>query len=165
MPTILSLQESPGFFEQVFEAFSPDILMSWEFWTVLSALLLVGEILTAGFLLGAFIPGTVLSALLATLGVGMQGQLWGFIAGTMVGLVVLRPMVMAKIQAAGEPTNTNALVGQAAVVTERITPTQPGRVKVRSEEWRATSEAVHEAGASVIVSSVQGNAVHVASGV
>lgn len=153
--------ESQGFFSQLAEAFSPEVLMSWEFWTVASAVLLVGEILTAGFLLGAFVPGTILSAILAALGVGMQGQLWGFIAGTLVGLVVLRPIVIRKAQEGGVPSNVDALVGESAVVTEAIGADAPGRVRIRSEEWRATAATDIELGASVSVVSVSGNAVHV----
>jgi|GEM_PF-679198 len=155
--------ETQGFFSQLTEAFTPDVLMSWEFWTAASAVLLVGELLTASFLLGAFVPGTALSAILAALGLGMQGQLWGFMIGTVVGLVVLRPILVAKAQEGGEPSNVDALVGQPGVVTESITPSSPGRVKIRTEEWRATAGDDLEAGVHVNIVRVDGNAVHVQS--
>lgn len=154
-------QDSKGFFEELAEGFSPEVFMSWEFWTVVTAVLLVGEVLTAGFLLGAFVPGTALAALLAALGFSMQGQLWGFIAGTLIGLVFLRPIFVRRAQAGGEPSNVDALVGQSATVVQEIRPGQPGRVRIQSEEWRATADADIGSGTRVRVSKVEGNAVHV----
>ena len=156
-----STPEGQSFFTQLTEYLQPDVLMSWEFWTVASALLLVGELLTASFLLCAFVPGTAVSAVLAGLGIGMQGQLWGFIFGTLFGLVYLRPKLVAKSQEGGVPSNVDALVGQAGVVTEPISAVTLGRVKIRSEEWRATSGQDLELGTRVQVVSVEGNAVHV----
>ena len=156
-----STPEGQSFFTQLTEYLQPDVLMSWEFWTVASALLLVGELLTASFLLCAFVPGTAVSAVLAGLGIGMQGQLWGFIVGTLFGLVYLRPKLVAKTQEGGVPSNVDALVGQAGVVTEPISAVTLGRVKIRSEEWRAASGQDLEVGTRVQVVSVEGNAVHV----
>lgn len=153
--------ESPGFFEQLIELLQPETLMSWEFWIVASAILVVAEFLTAGFLLGAFIPGTLLSALLAAFGVGMNGQLWGFILGTMVGLIVLRPIVVRRARLGGVPSNVEALIGQPAIVTEAISATSFGRIKVRGEEWRASAEEGLESGAEVRIVAIEGSTVHV----
>lgn len=155
--------EGQGFFSQLAEYLQPDVLMSWEFWTVTSGLLLLGELLTASFLLCAFVPGTVVAAILAAFGIGMNGQLWGFIIGTLFGLVVLRPILVEKANQGGEPSNVDALIGQSGVVTESITSSTPGRVKIRSEEWRATAGDDLESGTHVSVVRVEGNAVHVQS--
>ena len=155
--------EAKGFFAQMAEYLKPDVLMSWEFWTVTSGILLLGELLTASFLLFVFVPGTALAAILAAFDVGMNGQLWGFILGTLFGLVVVRPILVAKANKGGEPSNIDALVGQSGVVTESITKSTPGRVKIRSEEWRATAGDDLESGTSVSVVRVEGNAVHVQS--
>ena len=153
-------QDSKSFFEQLGDL-SPEVLMSWEFWVVASALLVVGEFLTAGFLLGCFVPGTVLSAILAAFGVGMNGQLWGFIVGTMIGLFAIRPEIVRRAQKGGVPSNVDALIGASATVTEPITADELGRVKIRGEEWRATAAENLESGASVQVMSVDGNTVSV----
>ncbi len=153
--------ESPGFFEQLIELLQPETLMSWEFWIVASAILVVAEFLTAGFLLGAFVPGTLLSAVLAAFGVGMDGQLWGFILGTMVGLIVLRPIVVRRSKLGGVPSNVEALKGQSAIVTEAISPPSLGRIKIRGEEWRASAEEGFETGAEVRIVTIDGNTVHV----
>lgn len=154
-------QSSGSFFEQVSEAFSNDIFMSWEFWTVMSVILLIGEILTAGFLLGAFVPGTVTAALLAAFGWGFQAQLWGFVGGTLVGLFLIRPLLLRKLEVEGEPTNVDALCGLDGEVVEEISPQNPGRIRLRSEEWRATATQAIPAGAQVRVLGVTGNTLEV----
>ena len=161
MVSILPITESKGFFEQLFEFIQPETLMCWEFWVVASAILVVAEFLTAGFLLGAFVPGTLLSATLAAFDVGMNGQLWGFIFGTLVGLVFLRPIAVRHANEGGTPSNVDALVGLSAMVTEPITPSSSGRVKIRGEEWRAVADSEIQAGVSVTVARIEGNSVHV----
>lgn len=158
------LQESAseqGFLAQLQEALTPDLFTSWEFWAILSGVLLIGEALTAGFLLGAFLPGTVLACLAAVSGWGMETQLAGFSLGTLVGLALLRPMVMRKLAADATPSNVSALLGASAIVTESIPQGQVGRVKVSNEEWRARCDASLEAGAQVRVVSVSGNTLEV----
>lgn len=158
---IQETQEAGGFLEQVSQAFSSDMFMSWEFWTVMSVILLIGEILTAGFLLGAFVPGTVVAAVLAGFGWSFQAQLWGFVIGTLVGLFLIRPMLLRRLEVEGEPTNVDALCGLNGEVVEEITPRDPGRVRLRSEEWRATATQAIPAGAQVVVLGVTGNTLEV----
>jgi len=158
------LQESAseqGFLAQLQEALSPDLFTSWEFWAILSGILLIGETLTAGFLLGAFLPGTILACLAAVSGWGMETQLAGFSLGTLVGLALLRPIVLRKLAADGEPSNVDALLGAAAVVTESIAEGAVGRVKVSNEEWRARCASAIESGTQVRVISISGNTLEV----
>ncbi|MCX8228710.1 MAG: NfeD family protein [Planctomycetota bacterium] len=162
-PFFTQNEESLGFLSQLAEFMAPETLLSWEFWAILSVVLLVAEVITAGFLVGAFVPGTALATLLAALGLGMEAQLWGFVGGTLVGLFFLRPIWVKKAQAGGEPSNVDALVGQKATVTEAITVGGIGRVRIRSEEWRAHSETPLDAGALVRVTCVEGNSVTVES--
>lgn len=156
----LSQTTEPTFWEQFFAFLSADSmqeLLSWEFWLVATIVLLAGEILTAGFLLGALTPGTALAALVAALGGGMNLQLLAFVAGTLCGLIFLRPIFMRKVMDGGVPSNVDALVGSSAEVTETIEVHQAGRVKVVSEEWRARSSRELPVGARVQVLSIEGN--------
>lgn len=158
------LQESAseqGFLAQVQEALTPDLFTSWEFWAIMTGLLLIGEALTAGFLLGAFLPGTVLACLAAVSGWGMETQLAGFSLGTLVGLALLRPLVLRKLAADGTPSNVDALLGASAIVTEAIPAGEVGRVKVSNEEWRARCDSAIESGTHVRVISVSGNTLEV----
>ena len=94
LPILQESASGQGFLEQLQEAFTPDLFTSWEFWAILSAVLLIGEVLTASFLLGAFLPGTLLAALMAGFGWSMEYQLAGFTLGTLVGLGLLRPLFL-----------------------------------------------------------------------
>ncbi|MFK5955015.1 MAG: NfeD family protein [Planctomycetota bacterium] len=158
---IETAQASSGnFWEDFFSFLSADSLqdlMSWEFWLVVTIVLLAGEILTSGFLLGALTPGTLLAAICAGLGLNMYVQVGAFIVGTFGGLFLLRPFFMRKLMDGGVPSNVDALVGSSAEVTEAIAVHDAGRVKVVSEEWRARSSQEFSAGTRVKVLSIEGN--------
>jgi len=156
-------EEAPGFLAQVTEALSPERFLSWEFWTILTVVLLVGEVLTAGFLLGSFVPGTIVAAVFAVFGWSFEAQLWGFVVGTLVGLIFIRPYMVKRFQSEGEPTNVDALVGQKVLVTEAIGDNLPGRVRARSEEWRAIASGPIEVGSMAKVIKVEGNTLQVES--
>jgi len=155
---------SANFWDQLahfFGAESPADLMSWEFWLVLTILLLAGEILTAGFLLGALTPGTLLAGLFAAFGASMSLQFLAFSVGTVGGLVLLRPMFLRRAMKDTEPSNVDALVSRRATVTTAIPADGIGEVKVMSEAWRATSSTALDAGATVVVQAVEGNTLTV----
>ena len=62
-----------SFWDQLadFLSATPGDWLSWEVWTIATVVLLVAEVMTAGFVLAAFTPGTVLAALLAAIGASM----------------------------------------------------------------------------------------------
>ncbi|MCP4094097.1 MAG: NfeD family protein [Planctomycetes bacterium] len=158
--------EPTTFWQDLAEFFSSESIVdivSWEFWLVLTIVLLAGEILTAGFLLGALTPGTVLAAIVAAFGLDLRIQVFAFVIGTMVGLIYLRPIFLRKVMSKGVPSNVDALVGSTGVVTEAIGPDAVGRVKVQSEEWRAEASAQFAIGTKVLVVSIDGNTLTVSS--
>ena len=158
---MLPIQETQSFFDQVAESFQLETFTAWHFWTLLTVLFLVGEVLTAGFLLAAFVAGTVAAMCGVALDFGFQGQLWCFAGGTLVGLFLLRPLFLRKALDKGDATNVDALVGLSATVTETIPSNGIGRARVRNEEWRATCTASLKAGEQAQVVSVAGNTVTV----
>lgn len=159
---MLPFQETEqSFFEQFSDFFHEDVFASWEFWVVLSGILLIGEVLTAGFLLGAFVPGTLLAALFATFGWSMEAQLIAFATGTVVGLLLIRPFFLRRLRAEGAATNVQALVGSVGRVTEAIDLDSGGRVKVQSEEWKAACSTALAVGAKVRVLGIEGNTLQV----
>ncbi|MHC4379772.1 MAG: NfeD family protein [Planctomycetota bacterium] len=158
-PTTQS-SSSNNLWQDFFEFLTADSLadfMSWEFWTMVTIVLLAGEILTAGFLLGALTPGSVLAAIVAAFGLNMELQLTAFVLGTLAGLLYLRPLFLKKALDNSTPSNIDALVGVVAEVTESISATATGSVKVISEEWRARGTGEFTVGSRVRVLSVEGN--------
>jgi|SRR5437016_3082355 len=75
-------------------------------------------------------------------------------------IAVGRRWVRARLKRPGVTTNTDAIVGQRALVVLKIDAHQPGQVKVRDEVWRARPAAgtpgPFEVGVEVTVESVEG---------
>jgi membrane protein implicated in regulation of membrane protease activity len=156
----LLLQQQPTFWDELFDFLSEESLasiLSWEFWLLATVVFLIGEVFTAGFLLGALMPGSLLAAIAAAFGLGVQGQLLVFAIGVLIGLFYLRPIFLRKLDDGSEPSNVDALIGSTAKVVDAIAEGEVGLVKVSSEEWRARSENNHDAGTFVEVVGIEGN--------
>jgi membrane protein implicated in regulation of membrane protease activity len=75
-------------------------------------------------------------------------------------LAVFRSWLKRKLTVKDQASNVDAVVGKTGVVTKRIAVREPGMVKVGAEIWRAElaggDEAAKDAGAVVVVQSVEG---------
>ena len=87
----------------------------------------------------------------------------GLLAGAVLALLyftVFRHWLKSRLTVHDQPSNMDAVLGQAGVVTKRIAPPDAGSVKVGAEEWRAElapgDDAGREVGARVTVRSVEG---------
>lgn len=78
--------------------------------------------------------GSISAALVASW-FGLPYQLCTFIVITSIAFSLLRSYI--KKQKTHHTTNAAALIGKQGIVTEQITATTPGRVRINSEEWRA----------------------------
>jgi membrane protein implicated in regulation of membrane protease activity len=71
-----------------------------------------------------------------------------------------RRWVRRRITLKHMPSNADAVIGQSGIVTARIAEYQPGRVKVKSEEWLASPAAGAasplEPGTVVVVEALEG---------
>ena len=132
---------------------------AWAVWIILAVLLGVGEVLTAGFVLGAFALAAVAPALLAAAGLGLAVQLAAFTLGTLAALVFLRPLARRNLRTPQAiRTGAKALEGARAVVLERVDDTS-GRVRIGGEVWSARAffeNQVIEPGARVEVARIEG---------
>jgi membrane protein implicated in regulation of membrane protease activity len=114
---------------------------SWRWiWVAATLLLGFGEIVTAGFFMLPFAIGAAVAAVLAFVGVEPIIQLLVFIGVSVVGLLVLQRFVRRADE--HQPTmGSNRMVGQQGRVIEAIDPaTGIGRVRVETEDWRATAD-------------------------
>ena len=141
--------------------------MSWNWnWVLLAvgALMILLEVSLGGFagfdlvLIGtAFVLGGGIGLLVGNVATG-------FIVASLLCIayiVVGRRWVQARLHArTGTSSNVDALLGQKAVVTERLSEHAPGQVRVRDEVWRARPAAgasgAYEPGAVVTVEGVDG---------
>ena len=109
-------------------------------------LVLIGSAVAVGGLVGLFAGGPVTGPVVA----GVLSLLY---------IALGRRWLRARLQHRTLPTNTDALVGQAALVTQRIAEHHPGQVKVKDEVWRAAparGSGPFETGAVVTVEDVDG---------
>jgi membrane protein implicated in regulation of membrane protease activity len=132
----------------------------WVIWLILAVVLAVGEIATLGFFLAPFAGGAAVAAILAAFGAGTTIEAAAFLVVSIVLLAALRPLARSHQKSKALRMGTAALVGQTAVVVERIANDEGvGCVKLDGEIWTARAyddDAVIEPGAKVHVLEIRG---------
>jgi len=116
----------------------------------------VGEVFTAGFFILPFAGGAAVAAILAWLNVAVGFQWAAFLVVSFLALIGLR-----RLAPADEPqpsVGANRPIGAVGKVLETVEPIHDqGRVKVETEEWRATADIDRiEEGTTVRVIAVRG---------
>jgi len=122
------------------------------FWLCVSACTFFIEVGHPGLFLSlALSIGSLGAAAAAHAGLELAVQLLVCIASSVCSFWLLRTYVVQKT--ANHKTNIQALVGAHGLVTQRITSSMPGRVRINGEEWRAKSlhEVSLESGSRVYV--------------
>lgn len=130
------------------------------FWLVMFVIFLVAEILTLGLTTIWFAGGAIVAFVLALLDVGLPIQIVVFLVVSIVLLIITRPIALRFFNQNREKTNVDSLIGQKAVVLERIDSLHGGgRVEMNGMEWSAKTEDINvviEQGEVVVVQSIQG---------
>jgi len=130
------------------------------FWLILFVVLLVIEIFTMGLTTIWFAGGALIAFVLAYVGLGLPVQIIVFLLVSIGLLVLTRPIAMKFFNQERQKTNAESLIGQKAVVLERIdTLHGNGRAEVNGMEWSAKTDdadVVVEAGEVVIIEGIQG---------
>ena len=131
----------------------------WVIWMIAAGVLAVGEIFTLSFFLGPIAVAAAVAAVAGLLGAGLAIQIAVFIAASVASLVVLRPIARRHLRTPAQlRTGTAALVGERAVVLERV-DRDGGQIKLAGEIWTARAfdeDEVMEEGARVQVMQIQG---------
>jgi membrane protein implicated in regulation of membrane protease activity len=132
----------------------------WVIWLILAVVLAVGEIATLGFFLAPFAGGAAVAAILAALGAGTTIEAASFLVVSLVLLAALRPVARSHQKGKALKMGTAALVGQSAMVVERISNAEGvGCVKLDGEIWTARAydeDTVIEPGTKVQVLEIRG---------
>jgi membrane protein implicated in regulation of membrane protease activity len=109
-------------------------------WVILCAAFIIGEIFTAGFYLFPFAVGTGLAAVLNVLNLPSWAQWISFIVVSAVLVIFSRRLADRFTKEPPEKVNVDRLIGEVGMVIEPIEPVaDTGRVRVKKDEWRATS--------------------------
>jgi len=111
---------------------------AWETWLALSILLGVAELASMDLILLMLAGGALIGMVAAV--VGLAGPLQVILASVaaLAALALVRPTVVKRLHGGPDLSlGHGKLVGRQAVVTERITAMEPGRIKLAGEFWTA----------------------------
>jgi membrane protein implicated in regulation of membrane protease activity len=136
-------------------------MSGWVLWVIAACVFGVGEMLTTGFFLAPFAVGAVLAAIVDVVGAAEVASLVVFVIVSLLTLMVVRPIAKSHTRVPPQiRTGTAALVGQPAIVLERIANHEgAGCVKIDGEVWTARAfdeDQVIEAGSRVEVVQIKG---------
>lgn len=110
-------------------------------WTGAAFLLAIGEIFTAGFFLLPFAIGAGVAAVFSWIGLNILVQWVGFLGVSVASMVYLQRFIRRQDELPVARVGANRYVGAQALVLEGIDPVRgTGRVRVDTEEWRATTD-------------------------
>lgn len=128
--------------------------MEYYYWLIAAIVLVILEIMTAGFGVICFAIGAALAALVSGLGGSLTWQVVVFVVVSLLAFIFLRPVVMRFLDRKSKDVKTNAeaIIGRKGIVSECIDAAQhTGRVAVDGDDWKAVSEdgSVIEKGADV----------------
>jgi membrane protein implicated in regulation of membrane protease activity len=133
----------------------------WVLWMIAAVIFAIGEIISMSLFLAPFAGGAVVAALLAAMGAGTVVEFSAFLVVSIVLLAALRPLARAHQRGRGQiKTGTAALVGQHAMVVERIVNSEGvGCVRLDGEIWTARAfddDEIIEPGTKVMVLEIRG---------
>lgn len=129
-------------------------------WLLLAALFIVLEIISLGLTTIWFAGGAFAAALAGLAGVSLSIQVALFLVVSIILLVLTRPIAVRYLDSKTQKTNSEALIGQKAIVLQTINNlTAEGQVKVNGMEWTArakTDETIIPEGEVVTILEIQG---------
>ena len=131
----------------------------WVIWMIAAGVLAVGEIISLSFFLGPIAVAAAVAGVAAMIGAGLALQIVVFILASAASIGLLRPIARRHLRTPAQlRTGTAALVGEQAVVLERV-DRDGGQIKLAGEVWTARAfdeDEVLEPGARVQVMQIQG---------
>ena len=112
--------------------------MTFLFWFVAGAVLIICELLTTSLIFASFAFGAVVAGLVGALGSDLVGQGLAFAAASVLGVFLLKPILSKRFTTKNSQSSTNvmALIGMQGLVVEEVSQTS-GLVKIRGEVWSA----------------------------
>lgn len=131
----------------------------WIGWLAFIVIAVIAEAASAALISVWFIPGAIVALILSLFGVPLWVQFVIFAVISVLLLVFTRKFVKRFLKGKGERTNADAVIGQKAVVTERVCNIEEtGAVKVMGKEWSARSVGgeTYEVGDVVTVKEISG---------
>ena len=114
----------------------------YQIWLIAAIILVIIELLTAGFGVICFAIGALFSALVAYFTPNILWQLLVFAAVSLLTFIFLRPVLIKLLERKTKEvkTNADALIGKIGVVSETIDADKnTGRVAIDGDDWKAVT--------------------------
>lgn len=138
---------------------------AWAAWLGVAAVLAMAELVSLDLVLIMLAVGALVGMLTAALGAGVAAQVILAGGAAVAMLAIVRPSLVARLHQGPElRLGTAKLIGQRAVVTERITGLSVGQIRLAGETWSAAPYDEHvviEPGATVEVFEIRGATAYV----
>ncbi len=138
---------------------------AWAVWLGIAAVLGAAELVSLDLVLIMLAVGALAGAVTAALGAAVIAQILVAAAASIAMLAIVRPGLVAKLKQGPElRLGHSKLVGQRALVTQRITGLAVGQIKLAGETWSAAPYDEHltiEPGATVEVFEIRGATAYV----
>lgn len=130
-------------------------------WLGVLILAVVVETLTLSLVSIWFVPGALISMILAFIpGMPLWIEITVFLSMTLILLVFIKPITSKLIVGKRVATNADAVIGETAVVTEAINNLEAkGQVKVKGQIWTARAadqNTTYEVGDILNVIAIEG---------
>jgi len=136
--------------------------MHWSVWITGSIILFVFEMLTpGGFFFACLGIGALVTAVCSVFAHGELVQWTIFPAVSLISIYSIRPIARRYFQTHVKKSNVDALIGQKALVTQRIEPPSLGMIKIEGEFWRAEADENIEKDTQAEIISVEGTRLKV----
>lgn len=131
-------------------------MFSLEFWIILIAICLIGELLTGGFFLMSLGIGSIGGAIANYMNFDPLIQLIVFVIITSICLVISRPFANKLTKGNPKKVASERLIGREGIVLETINSDNDGMVKISGEKWRAISDSEIQLNEKIIVQEIKG---------
>lgn len=128
----------------------------WGVWLAIIVILTVLEVSTTNLTTIWFVISGIISLIISFFTDNYIIQFGVFVVLGVILLATTRPLLQKILKQHKEATNVDRIIGMEGVVTEKITKTSPGEVKVDGKRWTATSDKIIKENSTVRVLEING---------
>lgn len=125
-------------------------------WLLIIILLTIVELATVNFVTIWFVASGLISLILSFFTDNFLLQVGVFTILGIILLLITRPLVNKLLKKDNIPTNTDRIIGMQGIITEDISPTNYGEVKVDGKRWTAMSNEELPIGSIVKILKIDG---------
>ena len=125
-------------------------------WLIFAAIMIVVEIVTLGLSTIWFAGGALLSAIAAGFDAEAWLQVLIFMVGSIIMVLMLRPLAKKRLNVHIVPTNAESLIGTKVKVTKLTDKDGIAVTKINDVEWRLVYEGAVNVGDELVVKGIEG---------